>query len=334
MTATSTVFESLPGLAVPVGQALERLSDMWSESDGKGSTASDYRASRMNLIVHIGFEAATDEANALFKTVISFSHRYPCRLIVLCPQPDSWDSQAHMSCKIFSECVIDARSGGMGCCEVLILGYTLQDRKFLENQVSIFLETDLPTYYWPTRFGSAQLLSDYKFFFKRASRIIFDSSRELFLKDQIDIPQPEKLHDLAFSRLLSIRQCLGQFLSGYEPKDIVEGLREVTLSSANSFRCEGRALLAWIGGALQACYDSPDEARQALRMDQQVAATEDAMPRLNFIYDSDRYLAFDIDLEKGEGRIEADLGGGAQSMITGVRLLELEAALAEALFFA
>lgn len=335
MTATSTVYEALPGLSVPLSDALEKLSAMWAPIDESGKkTESEYRASRMNLIVHIGFEASADEAKELFQTVIRFSHRYPCRMIVLCPQPDSWESGSRMGCKIFSECVIGQGSGGMSCCEAILLGYTMSDRPFLENQVSIFMETDLPSYYWPTRFGSAQLLSDYKFFFKEAQRILFDSSRESFLIDQVDVPQREKIHDLSFSRLLPIRQCVGQFLSAYAKEDIVDGLEQVSLSSSSAFKSEGRALMGWLASALKACYPHPDDALGKLRFEQQEAADDTAMPRVSFIYANDNYLTFDIDLAKGEARIHADLAGAKQEMTTGARLLDLETALAEALFFA
>lgn len=332
MTATSTVYETIPGLSVPMGQALEKLSAMWSPEDESGKkTQSEYHASRMNLIVHIGTEATVEEATELFQTVVSFSHRYPCRMIVLCPQPDSWESEARMSCKIFSECVFGAEYAGMSCCEALILGYTLNDRQFLESQVSVFLESDLPTYYWPTRFTSAQLLSDYTFFFKSAERVVFDSSRECFLSDQVNIPEPEKLFDLAFSRLLSIRQCVGQFMSAYSPAQIVDGLQEVSLSCNASFKSEGRALMGWLASVLTDCYEKAEDAK--LRFEQMEAASDEAIPRVSFIYANNHYLTFDIDLARGETRVEADLGKGKQSMTTGVRLLEPETALAEALFF-
>ncbi len=333
MSKSSTVYEALPGLSVPLGSALEELTAMWSPVDESGKRKdNEYRASRMNLIVHIGFEATLEEAKQLFQTVINFSHRYPCRMIVLCPMPESWDSKEDMRCKIFSECVFGEGAGGMSCCEVLILGYTLSERKYLENQVSVFLEADLPTYYWPTRFGSAELLSDYKFFFKQAERILFDSSRESFLIDQVDVPQPEKIHDLAYSRLLPIRQSVAQFLSAFPKETIVDGLAEVTLSSASDFKCEGRALMSWVASALTKCYSSPEDAKAHLRFDQQEAGSDEAMPIMSFVYGNDNYVTFTIDLAKGEAHVEGDLGNGKQSLTTGVRLLDPETALAEALF--
>lgn len=335
MTATSTVYEALPGLKVPLGQALEKLSAMWSPVDESGRRReSEYRASRMNLIVHIGFEATVEEAKTLFQMVISFSHRYPCRMILLCPQPDSWDSEARMSCKIFSECVIGEGGNGMSCCEALILGYTLSDRRYLENQVSVFMEADLPTYYWPTRFGSAQLLSDYKFFFKHANRIIYDSSCETVLLDQVDLPHFDKAHDLAFSRLLSIRQCIGQFLSAYSTETIVDGLSEVSLCCNAGFKSEGRALMSWVVHALSVCYGPDDKAIDKLKVDQRESSGEESMLRMSFIYENEYYLRFEIDLAKGEARVEADLGSGPHKLTTGVWLLDSETALAEALFFA
>lgn len=334
MSESITVYEALPGLSVPLGSALKELTAMWSPVDESGKRKdNEYRASRMNLIVHIGFEAGVEEAKELFQTVIGFSHRYPCRMIVLCPQPESWESRQDMQCKIFSECVFGEGAGGMSCCEVLILGYTLSERRFLENQVSVFLEADLPTYYWPTRFGSADLLSDYTFFFSQAERIIFDSSRESFLIDQVDLPHPDKVHDLAYSRLLPIRQSIGQFLSAFPKEAIVEGLREVTLSSSAAFKCEGRALMSWVAAALKACYASEKQARESLHFDQQEAADRDAIPIMSFVYKNDNYVSFTIDLGKSEAHVEADLGNGKQELTTGVRLLDPETALAEALFF-
>ncbi|MBK1878905.1 glucose-6-phosphate dehydrogenase assembly protein OpcA [Pelagicoccus mobilis] len=333
MSESTTVYEALPGLSVPLGNALKELTAMWSPVDESGRRKdNEYRASRMNLIVHIGFEVSLEEAKELFQTVIGFSHRYPCRMILLCPQPESWESQEDMQCKIFSECVFGEGAGGMSCCEVLILGYTLSDRRFLENQVSVFLETDLPTYYWPTRFGSAELLSDYKFFFTQAERILFDSSRESFLIDQVDVPQPEKIHDLSYSRLLPIRQSIGQFLSAFPKEAIIDGLREVTLSSSASFKCEGRALMSWVASALKGCYATPEDANGRLRFDQQEAGDDSATPIMSFVYENDNYVTFTIDLAKGEAHVEGNLGKGKQELTTGVRLLDPETALAEALF--
>lgn len=307
---------------------------MWSPVDESGKRKdNEYRASRMNLIIHIGFESSVEEAKDLFQSVIGFSHRYPCRLILLCPQPESWDSKENMSCKIFSECVFGDNAAGMSCCEALILGYTLSDRRYLENQVSVFLEADLPVYYWPTRFGSAQLLSDYTFFFKQAQRVIFDSSRECFLVDQVEVSQPEKVHDLSFSRLLPIRQCMGQFLSAFDKASIVDGLTEVTLSSCASFKSEGRALLSWVSDSLSACFEKPESGHGKIIFEQVEADCEEAVPVMTFVYDNGHFLVFKIDFPKGEGRIEADLGNGRQELTTGVRLLDAETALAEALFF-
>ena len=316
-----------------MSEASRRLANMWSaeEKEGGPKTISEFRASSMNLIVHIGFEASASEALELFRSVVSFSHRYPCRLIFVCPQPDSWDVEANVSCKIFSECVIGSKAQ-TNCCEALIICYSLNNRPFLENQVSVFLESDLPTYYWPTRFGSAALLSDYTFFFGLSKRIVFDSSRECFTADQVKFDDRSKVHDLSFKRLLSVRQCIGQFLSSYPTSTIIDGLKRVTLCCGEEIHCEGRALLCWVSEALFQCFGSEEKALAQVRFSQEDAAGCASKLRMSFEYENQRYLKFDLDLAEHEGHVEADLGHGKQTLTTGVRLLDLESALSEALF--
>jgi len=334
MPDSNTVYNALPGLSVSLGSALSELASMWAPVDDTGKRSeSEYRASRMNLIVHIGVRASVQEASALFDTVISFSHRYPCRMVVLCPQQDSWDSDSSVDCKIFSECVFGAGSSGMNCCEALIIGYTLSNREYLENQVSVFLEADLPTYYWPTRFASAAMLSKYQSFLSKSERVLFDSSLEEFAISEVQLERAENLHDLAFSRLLPMRQSIGQFLSSFQVEQLVDGLNGVKLHCGTGFSGEGRALLAWLESSLKACYVAMGSAMEGVALDQLLEDGEAGRVRICFEYSSQKYAEFDIDLQKGETVVEADFGSGRQGLTMGARLLDPEAALGEALFF-
>ncbi len=331
MTAICDTFGALPGIETPVSKVLEQLSMMWEAPADPGASKppSEYRASRMNLILHIGLDASVDEAKTIFRAVIDFSRRYPCRILALCPQTETG---SNMSCKIFSECYIGASRSEMSCCEAIIIGYPLSDRRFLENQVSIFLESDLPTYYWPYRFDSPERLSTYQTFFKESQRIIFDSASESFQSSQIELPEPAKLHDLSYSRLLSIRQCIGQFLSAFPPTRIVEGLETVNFQSSARYQAEGRALLRWLEGDLSLCYeytDSNPTAEFVISADQD--ETKD--PRLQFIYSGEGYLNCSLEIEKNSAHIEAKIGGEPHSMAAAIRMLDCQEALAEALFF-
>lgn len=330
--AKSEVYNNLPGIEVPVGDALKELSSMWNAPVSSNSRSpSEFRASRMNLILHLGFDCSHEDANEVFQNVIDFSRRYPCRIVILCAQPDSWNAESGMVCKIYSQCDIGLSGSDMNCCEVLTLGYTLGDRKYLESQVSLFLETDLPVYYWPVQFDSASLLSDYQFFFKRARRIIFDTSRERFDIGEVDIPQPDKLRDVAYARVLSARQSIGQFLSSFSVEQILDGLEAVAIVCPDDRKAESKALLDWIESALDDCYESG--ARSVVRFDEVDCQKATCGPKLVFHYGNTNRFECSLSLDSGQAKIEAHYSGESYCTISGFKLLEPTEALAEALFF-
>jgi len=324
-TVDSIVYDALPGLEVRVGDALEQLSDMWGAPAGDSASRppSEFRASRMNLIVHFGFSCDPEEAVELFHSVLRFSRRYPCRVIALCGAENSWDVDTDMVCKIFSECYIGESGRDMSCCEALVFGYSLADRQYLENQISIFLESDLPTFYWPYGFDSPDLLSHYQVFFKDAQRIIFDSGRERYLLNQINMPDPAKIHDLAYSRLLSVRQGIGQFLSAYPFSEVTDGLEEVILSSSDRFEAEGRSLLGWIGSVLDAGIGT--EKTERIKFSQHDTSIEDSQIRLGFTYENENSLECVLDFDAGEARIEAIFNECSNSVVAAIRMLDPDA---------
>ncbi len=333
MIATCDTFKALQGIETPVSKVLEQLSAMWEAplDAGASKPPSEYRASRMNLILHIGLDASVDEAKTTFRSVIDFSRRYPCRVLALCAQEEAGDQEGQMACKIYSECYIGKSRNEMSCCEAIILGYPMRDRQYLENQVSIFLESDLPTYYWPYRFDSPKRLSDYQVFFKESQRIVFDSARESFSPEEIDLPEPAKLHDLSYSRLLSIRQCIGQFLSAFPPARIVDGLEAITFRSGSRFSAEGRALLKWLEGDLSLCYEYASVSPSASF--EQDAEDSGEAPSLEFRYTNDNGLNCSLHIDSNSAHIKANIGGESHSMTAAIRLLDSKDALAEALFF-
>jgi len=328
-------FRRLPGVETPVGQALQVLSDMWDATpEAEGDRApSEYRASQMNLILHFGREASAEQAAKTFQDVLRFSNRYPCRIVALCPEDEAESAAGPMDCKIYSECYIGPSRSGMSCCDAIILGYPLRSRQYLENQVSVFLEADLPTYYWPCRFGSAAPMTDYRFFCKEASRIVVDSAVDAELFAAFETEGIGKAHDLAYSRLLPLRQCLGQFASASPPAQLVEGLAAATVTCGSSIEAEGRALLKWIESPVRQCLAAAE--RQDSPPDFRLDAREDVNGYLavEFEYENENRFRCRIDLEAGEAKLEANVGSGEHAMSAAVYFLDTERALAEALFF-
>lgn len=330
-TEKNEIYSKLPGIEVPVGDALVSLSEMWDAppSSEASRAPSEFRASRMNMILHFGFDASCEEATALFRSVIEFSRRYPCRVIALCPSKDENATGQGIVCKIFSECYIGDGDGDMSCCEAIIFGYTLKEKRFLEDQISIFLESDLPTYYWPYRFDSPDNLSAYQTFFKNVDRLIIDTGVENFTADRLSLPEPEKLHDLASARTLSIRQCIGQFFSAFPMDKIVEGLARVEINAPSGLKAESRLLLAWIKSALSDCSDRVEGSE----LKAEFVCDEGLETRILFSYDCESFVECSLDLEGGVAQISAKIGGDTHSMTAAIRLLGPQEALAEALFF-
>ncbi len=334
-TEENEIYRGLPGVEVPVGKALVSLSNMWNApASSEGSRApSEFRASRMNFILHFGFEASTEEAKGLFESVIQFSRRYPCRIIALCPSRDENATGQGIVCKIFSECYIGDGHGDMSCCEALIFGYTLKEKQYLEDQISIFLESDLPTYYWPYRFDSPENLSDYQSFFKSVNRVVVDTARESYTTDMLRISQPEKLYDLAFARTLSIRQSIGQFFSVFPVERILEGLNGIAFEAPEKFKAEMNALSGWIQGILGDCRGGSSESGQRDSIAFSLSVGTEPVPAIRFSYENDNFAECVLDLNSGVAHLKASIGGDEQSMSAAIHLLKPDDALAEALFF-
>ena len=108
--------------------------------------------------------------------------------------------------------VRDAQLPALGCARIL------------ENQVSICLSTDLPLYYWAHRFSEAAKLADYRYLLNTARRILIDSATAPADALSYAWPQPEKVRDLAYARLLPVRQSVGQFLGRYPVESLAKGL--------------------------------------------------------------------------------------------------------------
>jgi len=331
-TERNEIYGSLPGIEVPVGEALVSLSNMWNATPAseQSRSPSEFRASRMNFILHFGKEATVEDAQKLFQSVIGFSKRYPCRILALCPSKDKNATGQGIVCKIFSECYIGDGHGDMSCCEALIFGYTVKEKQYLEDQISIFLESDLPTYYWPYRFDSPKNLSDYQSFFGNANRVVIDTAAETYGIEALNVPKPEIIHDLAFARTLSLRQSIGQFFSAFPVDHILEGLAAIEVDTPDNLNAELRALMRWIQSVLEDCQNCVENSKRD-RFD--VVFKKSEMAEIRFLYENENAARCQLNLETGVAHFDATIGGNRHSMSAVIHLLDSDDTLAEALFF-
>lgn len=327
------IFNALPGIEVPVGAIGKRLAQMWSDNAADGRPApdaDDARATQVNFVLHLGLNTTEEDALKQFETVVNFSRRYPSRIVVLCPLHADVTAP-EMRAKIYGECFLGKSKSDKRCVEFVMLSYSRAARPFLENQVSICLSTDLPLYYWAHRFSASGRLADYRYLLGRAKRVLIDSA--IAPDDALSYPwpNPSATRDLVYCRLLPVRQSIGQFLAAYAPRDLVDGLKAVTVSHDTALAAEARVIVAWLRRRFTAC-GAKMESVEFKAAPHASGAGGSLAVRFDYA-NKDRYFRWTGDLKTGQALFEASLGCGATKLSAAVSLLAAENALSEAMFF-
>ena len=237
---------------MPVSEVRKQLAAMWREEESPREKSLNAHALQMNLVIHFGLVTSEEEAESIFEVAIEFSQRYPCRIIVLCPEKPT-DEEIGLDAKLFSQCYLGKGLNDRCCCEALVLGYGTNEAIFLEHQLSVWLASDLPVYHWLHRVPAEGIVRHYLDDLLKARRIVFDSAIDGNHYNSINWPRPEMLTDLADARTARLRQSLGQFLATFSPFALVENLCEVSVSTTSSRQAEAQRLLEWQQAKLRAC---------------------------------------------------------------------------------
>jgi len=324
-----SIFNSLPGLDCPVGEISKRLADMWLDtaaSGGPAPSADDAKATQVNLVLHLGYATTVADAANQFQTAVRFSRRYPSRIVVLCPMAESNDmGRTEIRAKIYGECHLGKTKSDKRCVEFVLLCYSRSARIYLENQVSICLSTDLPLYYWAHRFSASAKLADYRFLLSRSKRVLIDSAIAPADVASYPWPNPLGLRDLVYSRLLPVRQTVGQFLASYPTGKLIDGLVKITVTRGEELAAEGRVMAAWLKRRLTACGAK----------DLNIGIESNSAGQLGVVYeytDKTRHFSWSGDLQTGQALFECNLGSGTTKLPASVSLLAPEVALSEAMF--
>jgi len=325
------VFDALPGIEVPVAAIGSSLARLWEGAPGEGGQApSEFRASQMNLVLHLGLPTAAADGLAQFNAALRFTQRYPARILVLCPRPEGGADLA-LRAKIYSECFIGASRHEMSCIEAVALTYPQERRAFLEDLLSTIVETDLPIYYWVHRMSQVQKIVTYEWLLRNSRRFLLDTAVSTPEARDYPWPRSDGFRDLAAARLLPVRQSLGQFLSAYPPADIARGLKSVMLIGQPAYGAEARVLLEWTRARLAAC-GGPGTAAPAYAT-RRAAAGATLSLEMTFTYADRRYFHWCADFARGTAVFETDLAGSRQTLPVTTGLLTTEAALGEAIFY-
>lgn len=301
------IFDTLPGEAVGLKDVQSTLKAMWNMNSEGGDCLSqrpDFRAMQMNLILQMGSHLSPQEALACFWQAIDFSCSHPCRIIVLCPVLNK-DDPLLLQAKLFSQCYIGRGTKNMSCCDAIILNYSEQENSFLEHQVSIWLDNDLPTYHWLRGVEAAKLQKEYFSCLSACSKVLYDSALEEAAYKSLSWPEGIKVEDFCYIRTLQARQALGFHLGAYTPSQIVKDLKAVHCSFPSAFEQEATYCMRFVKDGLRACY-------QLLKSQETFSYASEPLPdsrnlSLVFEYTSSAYFRFSYDLQTGSGYIEAQL---------------------------
>ncbi|MEX0322010.1 MAG: glucose-6-phosphate dehydrogenase assembly protein OpcA [Puniceicoccaceae bacterium] len=330
----SRIFDKLPGVLMSVESVTDTLRHMWDMDSGADTNPTDFRASQLNLILHFGMTTTPEEAVETFDTAIRFAQRYPCRIVVLCPFDES-RSDEEFEGKLFSQCYIGKDMRDLCCCEALILGYSPEQSDFLENQVSIWLESDLPVYHWLHRVPAERVSHNYLGFLSRCRRVIFDGEIEGEDYDRIAWPDASRVADLAYARILPLRQSLGQFLSGYPKEELIAGLQSLKFQYTRGLRRQVYKLMSWHRSALEKCFSKPADIDSVVfAFEQLVVENSDNCMRIDWNFGNDEnYIAWEYNRSQRAGRIRSSLPSGTFELPLHIEPLKPEFGLSEAMFF-
>jgi hypothetical protein len=143
-------------------------------------------------------------------------------------------------------------------------------------------------------------------------------------------PTQSSVRDLAYARILPIRQSIGQFLSRYDLRQLTDGLKRVVVSYEAVHTAEGRALMRWVRGRLVDCGLSESELSWEERI---LPHKEGICFGLSFEYRGAKQFAWRGNCDTGVSHFCADLGTGVMELPSHIQLLSQENALSEAMYF-
>lgn len=320
------LIDHLPGVPMSFSRVTETLQHMWE--DQTGDPAGGIRASQMNVILHFGLQTEPAEARRLFDGLVAFAQIHPCRLILLCPLTPE-DAPPQLEGKLFSQCFVGENLREMCCCEALALGYPAEQRNFLEDHVSLWLENDLPVYHWFHRVPPEQIHYKYRAFLQRSRKILFDSEIEGEAYGRLEIPEGSSGSDLVYARNLPFRQHIGQFLSQIEPAVLAEGLSEIEVRYSGKRERAALDLCRWQQGAVVGCGLEKGVFRVRVHADDSL---EDGF-HIRWNYSSEKEFLWEYSFPGQTGRIQFQAETFRIDHAQHIEPLPMHHVIAEALFF-
>lgn len=327
----SSIFSIMPGLEMSISMVTEALIKMWRVDHAQNNVHAFARSSQLNIVLHNGLYASHASALKSFNDAIAFAKKYPCRIVVLCPEKARGDD-IHLMGKLFSQCYFGDNVREQCCCEALILGYTTDDAVFLKDQVSLWLENDLPSYYWVNEISPGAIKKHYLPLAELCGKVVYDSAVESEGFKDIHWSKHQLVTDLALMRLLPVRQSLGQFLSGYSEEVLISELEQVIVVYSKNCQAEGYQLLEWFRNALEKC-EQCEKRKIELEFVLMESFEEGDFLKAQWIYRVNKFFEWEYNCESGISEVKAKFDKEKIGYPLQLRRMSPEEALAAAVFY-
>jgi glucose-6-phosphate dehydrogenase assembly protein OpcA len=235
-----------------IEKALQALFAGGSDADHDGIA----RASLINLALYNENPAELEQDAAVLAELTSET---ACRSLLI--HADTRAAVTGARAWVQAHCQIDRNGAKSVCTEQISFFLTGHSSGLLRNAVLAHLDSDLPlAFWWRGEFSDAFEEGLYS----RIDRLLFDSEgwaspRNPFLRlleCQRGTSSPYVMHDLAFTRMNSIRHAIANAFDRPLVARELGSLSEVTIRYANGFRMSALYLAAWTAARLETGIDA------------------------------------------------------------------------------
>ena len=253
---TLSAFQLL-GRPVEISHVEKELQQLFFEgaNEGLDAVGAD-RASLINLALYNEKQSGLEEDASILAELTSEAS---CRSLLINADPTADDITARAWVQV--HCQIDRNGCKTVCSEQISFYLTGDSPGMLRNMVFSHLDSDLPlAFWWRGNFSDAFEEGLYS----GIDRLMFDSEtwdspRDDFLhlqSAQAGQTSPFVMHDLAFTRMNSIRHAIANAFDRPAVNQQLESLGEISMRYAPGYRMSAIYLTAWLSVRLGAEIDS------------------------------------------------------------------------------
>ena len=294
------------GQPVEIGRIEKDLQNLFMDGADPGSpdAAGVARASLINLALYNEDQGGLEEDASVLGELTSET---ACRSLLI--NADTQASELTAQAWIQVHCQIDRSGKKTVCTEQISFFLTGDSPGLLRNIVFANLDSDLPlAFWWRGEFSDAFEEGLYS----RIDRLLFDSEtwempRNQFLRlleAQRETSAPFVMHDLAFTRLNTIRHAVASAFDRPGMARHLGALDEVAIRFAPGYRMSALYLAGWIATRLGASIDLGQSNAERISL---TSNTKGSPPGFSIVIselDPERKGTIEVDFDLGKTRIE------------------------------